>query len=250
MAMRRRFQRPERGPQIRINHRIRVPEVRVVDHDGTMLGVLSTQDALRRAREAGLDLVEVNPKAVPPVCKILDFGKFKYEEKKKQREAKKKTTVVEVKEVKLRPKTDDHDLNVKLRNARRFLEAGDKVKFVCRFRGREIMHPERAKMQHDWLVERLDDLGIVEARPLIEARAMIMIVAPRPQVLQRAQAARAERARLEVERRAAAKAAGIELPPEPEEQEDEDLELEHDPDDDEDDDDDEGGDEGDEGGEE
>ena len=132
----RRFSRDTRGPQIRVNHRIRVPEVRVVAEDGSNLGVLSTEAALRRAQEVGLDLVEVNPKAMPPVCKILDFGKYKYEEKKKAREAKKKQTVVEVKEIKIRPKTDDHDLDVKVRAIRKFIEAGNKVKVTCRFRGR------------------------------------------------------------------------------------------------------------------
>src|SRR5512138_1543949 len=124
----RRFSRDPRGPQIRINHRIRVPEVRVVADDGSNLGVLPTNEALRRAQERGLDLVEVNPKANPPVCKILDFGKYKYEEKKKQRDAKRKQTVVEVKEIKIRPKTDDHDIDVKIRALRRFVESGNKVK--------------------------------------------------------------------------------------------------------------------------
>src|ERR1041384_7313584 len=123
MAMGRRMMRPDtRGPQIRVNHRIRVPEVRVVMDDGGMMGGMATHEALRVAQERGLDLVEVNPKASPPVCKILDFGKFKYEEKKRQREAKKKQTVVEVKEIKVRPKTDDHDLEVKVRAIRKFIE--------------------------------------------------------------------------------------------------------------------------------
>src|SRR5690349_23688125 len=165
----RRFSRDPRGPQIRINHRIRVPEVRVVAEDGSNLGVLSTEAALREAEERGLDLVEVNPKATPPVCKILDFGKFKYEEKKRQREAKRKQTVVEVKELKLRPKTDDHDLDVKLRAARRFIEAGNKVKFTVRFRGREIAHPQRAQMQLDWLREKSDDLATVEQSPTMRS---------------------------------------------------------------------------------
>jgi translation initiation factor IF-3 len=160
-----------------------VPEVRVVLEDGGMLGVMSTQQALREAEERGLDLVEVNPKAAPPVCKILDFGKFKYEEKKRAREAKRKQTVVEVKELKLRPKTDDHDLDVKLRAARRFIESGNKVKFTVRFRGREIAHPQRAQMQLDWLREKADDLATVEQPPTMEARAMSLILAPRPQVL-------------------------------------------------------------------
>src|SRR5262249_45599999 len=185
MATDRRNFRDTRAPQIRVNHRIRVPEVRVVLEDGGMLGVMSTQQALREAEERGLDLVEVNPKAAPPVCKILDFGKFKYEEKKRAREAKRKQTVVEVKEIKLRPKTDDHDLDVKLRAARRFIESGNKVKFTVRFRGREIAHPERAQMQLEWLRGKADDLASVEQPPTMEARAMSLILAPRPQVLQK-----------------------------------------------------------------
>ena len=149
----------QRGFQIRINHRIRVPEVRVIAADGSMLGVLQTHEALKMAHEQGLDLVEVNPKAEPPVCKILDFGKYKYDEKKKAKEAKRKQTVVEIKEIKLRPKTDDHDLAFKARAARRFLEAGHKVKFTVRFRGREITHPEKAQEQLDWITKQADDLA-------------------------------------------------------------------------------------------
>ena len=191
----RRFSRDTRGPQIRINHRIRVPEVRVVDADGSNLGVLSTEAALRRAQEVGLDLVEVNPKGTPPVCKILDFGKYKYEEKKRAREAKRKQTIVEVKEIKLRPKTDDHDIDTKVRAARKFLEAGNKVKIVCRFRGREITHPERARMQLDALVQKLEDLANIEQRPIMEARTMAVLVAPKPVVFQRLASERAQRER-------------------------------------------------------
>lgn len=190
MAMGRRPQRDTRAPQIRVNHRIRVPEVRVVLEDGTLLGVMPTSDALRKAVELGLDLVEINPKSVPPVCKILDFGKFKYEEKKKASDAKRSQTVVELKEIKLRPKTDDHDMEVKLRAARRFVEAGNKVKFTVRFRGREITHPERAKMQLDQAVEHTQDIANVEQRPQMEGRAMSLVLAPKPQVLQRVQAER------------------------------------------------------------
>ncbi len=193
MAMGRRFSREPRGPQIRINHRIRVPEVRVVAEDGSNLGVLSTEDALKRAREKGLDLVEVNPKSMPPVCKILDFGKYKYEEKKKQREAKRKQTVVEIKEIKLRPKTDDHDLNVKVRAARKFIEGGNKVKVTCRFRGREITHPEIAHRQLTFILENLDDIAHVEQSPAMEGRTMALTVAPRPAVMQRLANERAKR---------------------------------------------------------
>lgn len=172
-----------------------MPEVRVVAEDGSNLGVLATEDALRRAQEKGLDLVEVNPKSVPPVCKILDFGKYKYEEKKKQREAKRKQTVVEVKEVKLRPKTDEHDLEVKIRKARGFLEEGNKVKFTVRFRGREITHPERAQMQLDTIWNRLEDLANMEQRPTMEGKTMALIVAPKAQLMQRIAQERALRER-------------------------------------------------------
>ena len=134
-----------------------------------------TQEALRRAQEKGLDLVEVNPKAEPPVCKILDFGKYKYEEKKKQAQARRNQAVVEIKEVKLRPKTDDHDIDFKVKASRRFLEGGHKVKFTVRFRGREITHPEKAHEQLDIILKQLEDIANVETRPMMEARAMSVI---------------------------------------------------------------------------
>jgi translation initiation factor IF-3 len=196
MAMRRFDPRQQqRGPQIRINQRIRVPEVRVVGEDGEMLGVLPTHEALRRAQERGLDLVEVNPKAEPPVCKILDYGKFKYDEKKKARETRIKTAALDVKEVKLRPKTDDHDLDFKTRAAQQFLEAGHKVKFTVRFRGREITHPQVAQEQLDRIVQKLEETAIVEVRPTMDQRTMMLIMAPRPQVLQKVQQARAAAAK-------------------------------------------------------
>lgn len=192
MAMRRFDPRQaQRGPQIRINQRIRVPEVRVIGDTGDMLGVMPTHEALRRAQEKGLDLVEVNPKAEPPVCKILDFGKFKYDEKKKAREAKRKQSVVEIKEIKLRPKTDDHDLQFKTRAAIKFLEAGHKVKFTVRFRGREITHPEKAQEQLDWIVQQCNEVAQVEVRPAMEQRTMTLLVAPKPAVLQKLAQARA-----------------------------------------------------------
>src|SRR5260370_19683552 len=168
----------QRGYQIRVNHRIRVPEVRVIDADGSMLGVLQTHEALRKAQEKGLDLVEVNPKAEPPVCKILDFGKYKYEEKKKQAQARRNQSVVEIKEIKLRPKTDDHDIDFKVRAARRFIEAGHKVKFTVRFRGREITHPEKAHEQLDIVLKALADASNVEGRPMMDATAMSLVTAP------------------------------------------------------------------------
>jgi translation initiation factor IF-3 len=156
---------------------------------------MDTGEALRIAQEAGVDLVEVNPKASPPVCKILDFGKYKYEEKKKQREAKRKQTVVEVKEVKLRPKTDDHDLNVKARHAKKFIEGGNKVKITVRFRGREITHPEIARQQIQFFLTELSEIVNVEQYPTMEGRTMAAIVSPKPQVMQRIAQERAQRER-------------------------------------------------------
>src|SRR5271170_6649276 len=187
----------QRGYQIRVNHRIRVPEVRVIDADGSMLGVLQTHEALRKAQEQGLDLVEINPKAEPPVCKILDFGKYKYEEKKKAAQARRNQAVVDIKEIKLRPKTDDHDINFKIKAARRFLEAGHKVKFTVRFRGREITHPEKAQEQLDWIVKECEEVANIEVRPAMEQRTMTLLMAPKPALLQKVAQARvaAEKAR-------------------------------------------------------
>jgi translation initiation factor IF-3 len=165
------------GP--RINDRIRVPEVRVIGADGSQLGILETREARRMAQEANLDLVEVNPKASPPVCKIMDYGKFKYEEKKKQAEARKRQTKVELKEVKLRPKTDDHDVDFKTKHVRRFLEEGNKVKITVRFRGREITHPETAQRQIDAIAQSVSDIGVVEQSSRMEGRAMTAILSPK-----------------------------------------------------------------------
>lgn len=217
-----------REPQHRVGHRIRVPEVRVVDANGEMLGVMTTSEAIKRAREQGMDLVEINPKAVPPVCKILDYGKFKYEEKKKKRETKRKQSIVEVKEVKLRPKTDEHDLDFKTRAARRFIEGGNKVKFTVRFRGREITHPEKAREQLDHVCNQCLDIALIETRPMMEARTMSMIIAPKPAVLQKLAETRAQQEKdrkAAEEARRAAKAAGHHVPEE-EEPEDELDELE------------------------
>jgi translation initiation factor IF-3 len=221
----------QRGPAVRVNQRIRVPEVRVIDADGSMLGIMATHEALQQAQRKGLDLVEVNPKADPPVCKILDFGKFKYETAKQARDAKRKQTVVDIKEIKLRPKTDDHDLDFKSRAARRFIEAGNKVKFTVRFRGREITHPQMAQRQLDWLMAQLEDVGNVEVRPAMDGRTMTLMMAPKPQVMQRVAQLKTQR---EKERQLALKEGRT---PEPEPEPEPDL---VDDDDDDDDDDDEG----------
>ena len=220
----------QRQFQIRVNHRIRVPEVRVIAADGSMLGVLGTQEAMRMAQEQGLDLVEVNPKADPPVCKILDFGKYKYEEMKKAGEAKRKQTVVEIKEIKLRPKTDDHDIAFKTKAARRFLEAGHKVKFTVRFRGREITHPEKAQEQLTLLIQGTEDLANVETRAMMEARAMTVLVAPKPAIMQKVAQLKAQR---EKERQQAER-EGRALPPEAESMSDVDTGDDDDDEDDED----------------
>jgi translation initiation factor IF-3 len=183
----------QRGHALRTNQRIRVPEVRVVDVDGALLGVMPTHEALRVARQRGLDLVELNPKDAPPLCKILDFGKYKYDEAKKKSRASRTQMNAELKEIKLRPKTDDHDLDFKARAARRFIEAADKVKFVVRFRGREFTHPEKAREQLDWMVKQLEDIANVESPPAAEGRTMTLLMAPKDAVRQRAAQAKVQR---------------------------------------------------------
>jgi translation initiation factor IF-3 len=156
-----------------------VRTVRCVGPDGDMLGVLSLHEALARAEEYGLDLVEVSPNADPPVCKILDFGKFKYEAQKKKNEAKKKQKVIEVKEIKMRPNIDDHDYQTKMRAVNRFLEDGDKVKLTMRFRGREMAHQEIGLNVLKRVQDELAEVAKVESYPKLEGRQMIMVVAPR-----------------------------------------------------------------------
>ncbi len=168
---------PERN-EPRVNERIRVPRVLVIDDAGEKLGEMDTIDAMALARERGMDLVEVAPMARPPVCKIADFGKLKYEKKKREAEARKNQVVVEVKEIKLRPKTDDHDFDVKLRAVERFLAEGDKVKVTVRFRGREIAHRDIGEEQCRKLAERLGPQAIVEQMPRMDGKQMIMLLAP------------------------------------------------------------------------
>lgn len=166
--------RKDDGP--RINDQITAKEVRVVGADGEMLGVLSVPAAIEAAEEAGLDLVEVSPNAEPPVCKILDYGKYKYEQQKKANEARKKQKTIDVKEVKMRPTIEEHDYGVKLRNARRFLENEDKVKVTLRFRGREMAHQELAmKVLHRFKGD-LADISKVEQEPKMEGRQAIMML--------------------------------------------------------------------------
>lgn len=169
----------ERAPQgPRKNERIRVPRIRVIDANGDQLGVLETKMALQRAYDQGLDLVEVAPNADPPVCKIMDFGKFKYEQQKKAAANKKKQTIVQVKEIKLRPATDTHDLNFKLKHARKFLEAKDKAKITIRLKGREMMFKDRAHETMKAVIEQLKDVGEPEQAPKMEGRFLSVIIAP------------------------------------------------------------------------
>ncbi|APT56922.1 translation initiation factor IF-3 [Roseomonas gilardii] len=165
------------GP--RVNEDIRVPQVRLIDQDGEMLGVMSARDALLRAYDVGMDLLEISPNADPPVCKITDYGKYKYEQQKKANEARKKQKVVEIKEIKVRPNIDDHDYEVKMRAARSFIEEGDKVKVTLRFRGREMAHQDLGAKVLERIRTELGDTVKVESMPRLENRQMIMVLAPK-----------------------------------------------------------------------
>ncbi|MGC9518314.1 MAG: translation initiation factor IF-3 [Desulfuromonadaceae bacterium] len=162
-----------------INREIRASEVRVVDPDGEQLGIMPIDQALEAAAESGLDLVEVSPQAKPPVCRIMDYGKFKYQQQKRAAEAKKKTARVEIKEVKLRPKTETHDFNVKVKNVRRFLDSGNKVKVTIMFRGREVTHPQFGRDLLQRVAEEVSDIGTVESFPSMRGRFMHMVMAPK-----------------------------------------------------------------------
>jgi translation initiation factor IF-3 len=180
-SFRGRGQRPDnrRAPATRINDRIRVPQVRVIAENGDQLGIMNTREAVTLARGQGLDLVEVAATADPPVCRIIDFGKFTYEQKKKASEAKKKQVVITVKEVKFRPGTDDHDYNFKMKHARDWLGEGDKVKATIFFRGREITHRELGAELLGRLEKDLSEVAEVEQRPKMEGNQMFLIFAPK-----------------------------------------------------------------------
>lgn len=161
-----------------MNAAIQAPQLRVIDSDGKQLGILPRREALRLADDRELDLVEVAPNADPPVAKLMDYGKYQYEKAKREREARKSRKEIEVKEVRLRPKTDEHDINFKVRQARSFLKSGAKVKVRMRFRGREIYNLDVAKQQFDRFVSELEDVAVIEQRPSFEGRTMLMIMAP------------------------------------------------------------------------
>ena len=168
----------QREYKTRINKFIRVPQIRVVLADGTNNGIMNTYDAIKLAQEQGLDLVEINTRSQPPVCKIMDYGKFKYEEKKKAQAAKKNQQVQELKELTFRPNTDDNDLNHKLDQAKGFLEEGNKVKFTVRFRGREIVHADIGKEKLQWILGELTGLIATNPQINLEGKFMSMVVSP------------------------------------------------------------------------
>lgn len=164
---------------MRINSQIRVREVRVVGEEGEQLGIFQTRDAIQMAEERGVDLVEVAPNARPPVCRLMDYGKYKYEQSRRDREARKKQKIVDIKEVRMTPKIEDHDFSVKVKSADRFLRDGDKVKVSVRFRGREIVHAEMARTKLEELAQLVQEVGMVEREPKVEGRNMIMILTPK-----------------------------------------------------------------------
>ncbi|HEX2255229.1 MAG TPA: translation initiation factor IF-3 [Afifellaceae bacterium] len=180
------MRRPHRAPPTvkegpRVNDEIRIPQVQLIDDTGQNHGIVDIEEARERALEAGLDLVEISPNSRPPVVKILDFGKYKYQSQKKAAEARKKQKTVDVKEIKMRPNIDTHDYEVKMRNANRFLDEGDKVKVTLRFRGREMAHQEIGLRLLYKVRDELEEKAKVEHEPMLEGRQMIMILAPLPQ---------------------------------------------------------------------
>jgi translation initiation factor IF-3 len=170
---------PQKEEGHRINHRIDVREVRLIGADGANVGVVPIRQAIIMAEEANLDLVEISPDAKPPVCKILDYGKFKFQEQKKAAEARKKQKVIEIKEIKMRPMIDDHDYDVKMRAIKRFFEEGDKVKITLRFRGREMAHQELGQQLLDRVKKDTLEIAKVESEPRFEGRQIVMVLAPR-----------------------------------------------------------------------
>jgi translation initiation factor IF-3 len=163
---------------MRVNRQIRISPVRVIAPDGEQVGILPVERALEIAEEQGLDLVEVAPLARPPVCRIMDYGKFRYEEQRQAREARKKQHHVQLKEVKMRPGIEDHDFEFKVRHARKFLQEGNKVKLTMMFRGRQMAHPEFGRQVLDRVFGELQDISKVEANPMLEGRSMVMVLAP------------------------------------------------------------------------
>ena len=172
------FQRRTRPKGPKANERIRASEVQVISSDGKNLGTLSTQEAINMARQEGLDLIEISPNANPPVCKIIDIGKYKYDLQKKAHKAKKKQRVMNLKEIKLRPVTEIHDYNFKIKNAQKFLTKGDKVKFTIRFKGRELQHSSLGSDLMEKIKQDMQQIGRVELQPKFDGKQMIMVIQP------------------------------------------------------------------------
>ncbi len=174
------FRGDNRQRELRVNERVRAREVRVIDEDGQVVGVMSSGQALAMARERNVDLVEVSPMANPPVCRLMDYGRFKYEQAKKENEARKRQKTSELKEIRLSPKTDEHDVAVKVRKVEEFLGEGDKVKVVVRFRGREMAHPELGRRLLEQMMADVKNIAVVERPPIMEGRMMSMILSKAP----------------------------------------------------------------------
>ena len=172
------FQRRTKPKGPRTNHRINSPEVQVISSEGENLGILKTNDAISRAKDEGLDLIEIAPNAKPPVCKIMDMGKFKYDQQKKASKAKKNQKKVELKEIKLRPVTGVHDYTFKIKNAQKFLSKGDKVKFTVKFKGRELQHTHLGNRLMDKIIQDMQNIGKVELHPKFDGKQMIMVIQP------------------------------------------------------------------------
>ena len=172
------FQRRSKPQGPKANERIKALDVQVIGSDGNNLGVLQLKQAIQLARDEGLDLIEISPNANPPVCKIMDMGKYKYDLQKKANLAKKKQKVVSLKEIKLRPGTEAHDYNFKIKNAKKFITKGDKVKFTVKFKGREMQHTELGKDLMDKIIEETKDIAKIESKPKFEGRQMVMIIQP------------------------------------------------------------------------
>ena len=172
------FQRRTKPKGPRTNNRINSPEVQVITSDGDNLGIIKTNDAISRAKEEGLDLIEIAPKANPPVCKIMDMGKFKYDQQKKASKAKKNQKKIELKEIKLRPVTGVHDYTFKIKNAQKFLSKGDKVKFTVKFKGRELQHTHLGNQLMDKIIQDMQNIGKVELHPKFDGKQMIMVIQP------------------------------------------------------------------------
>ena len=165
----------------RVNERIRIREVRLIDEEGQQLGIVPTAQALAMARERGLDLVEVAPNAIPPVCRIMDYGRARYEQSRKERESRRNSKAITIKELRMKPKIDDHDLDTKGKRAKEFLEEGDKVKLTVTFRGREMLHTEIGRALLDRLLDQLNPYAVIESPPRLEGRAMSAMLAPKKQ---------------------------------------------------------------------